>query len=107
MIPPRLHRSGWRAGIAGTGAWGMFDLWCASEFPRDDNENSLIKPALVDVFNQRGNGLIICRGPESQCIEDVVIDGMVVPVLNAATQRAVQAGCQNFDTRFDQSTRHQ
>ena len=40
-------------------------------------------------------------------IENVVVDGVVVPVLDAAAKWPTQTGCEDIHARFDETTCHQ
>ena len=107
VIAAGLHGAGRGAGVAGPGAGGVTDLGRAAEFAGHHDQHALVKSACVDVFDQRRDRLIVGWRPEFHGVEDMVIDGVVVPVLHPATQGAAQAGRQHIDAGFHQPPRQQ
>ena len=78
----------------------IIDFWCASEFTGHDNQHTFIQTTLVDVLNQRTDRLIVNRGAELQCVEDVMIHRVVVPVVHAATKRTGEVAGDDVDPGF-------
>src|SRR5262249_39547943 len=56
------------------------------------------------ILEQGGNRSVKELTTEAHRLKDVVIDGMIVPVADAAAQRAVQGGRHNIDAGFHQPT---
>ena len=98
MVSSRLLGPGGGTGIPRTGAGGMLDFGRSTEFPGDDYEDPLVEPTFVDILDQGGDGLIVSIGTEAHRIEDVVIDGVIVPVADTATEGTIQAGGEDFDS---------
>ena len=67
----------------------------------------MVESSLVDVFDQSRDGLVVDLGSESQSVEDVMVDRMIVPVPHPSAQRSTQAGGKNFDPSFDQPSCHE
>ena len=107
MIAARLLRPRRSTGVAAAGTGLVADLRRPAEFASDDDEHSLIETALIDVLDQSGHGLVIRDRAKLHRLENVVVDRVVVPVLNAATQRTSQTARQNLDARLHQSPREQ
>jgi len=107
MISSGLLGSSRSAGIPGTGAGGMFDFRRSTEFTGDDYEDPLVETTFVDILDQGGDGLIVCIGTEAHGIEDVVIDGVIIPVADTATEGPIQAGGEDFDSGLYQTTGEQ
>src|SRR5436190_12646647 len=67
----------------------------------------VIETALVEVFNQGADRLIEQRRPMLHRVEEMMIDGMVVPALRASAHGAVERDRDQFNSRFDQPPREQ
>src|SRR5690606_8429293 len=107
VIATRLHCACRCTGIACPGAAVIIDLRSPSEFTRDTDENSLIEPACVKVFDQGCAGLIVSICTETHGVEDLVVDRVILPVLNATAKRPAQLACDNLNARFHQTTGEQ
>src|SRR5262245_38910258 len=88
MVSAGLQTASRGAGIAGTGAGLIVDFRRASKFTRDDDQHTVVQAPLVDILDQGRDGLIEGSSAESQGIENMNIDGVVVPVLDSAAERA-------------------
>lgn len=104
VVTARLFGSGWCAGVSGTGAWLITDLWSASEFAGHNYQHSFVEASVIDIFDQCRNGLVVGLRSESHGVKDVMIDGVVVPVVDSATKRAAQAGRQYFNAGLNETT---
>ena len=107
MIAPGLDGSRRCTGNAWAAARDMRDARRAAELTCHNHQHAFVETALVDVFNQCRNGLIDKRSSVRQRVENVMVDGMVVPVGNAATERPVEFGGDDFHAGFDQPSREQ
>ena len=81
----------------------MLNLGSPPELTRDDDQHTLVEAAFVDVLDQSSHRLVVRSCAEPQGFEHIVIDGMIVPVLHAATEWTTEAGRHDFDTGFDES----
>ena len=102
MIAPGLDSSRRCTGNALAAAGDMRDARRAAELTCHNHQHSFVETALVDVFNQCRNGLIDKRSSVRQRVEHVMVDRMVVPVGDAATERPVEFGGDDFHACFDQ-----
>ena len=104
MIAPGLRRTGRRTRVACTGAGCITDLGGAAKFTRDYHEHTVIESTRINIFNERGNCLVVDGAAEFHGIENMLIHGVVVPVLHTAAKRAAQAGGYHIDSRFNKAT---
>ena len=100
VVSPWLLGSGGELARAFAGAGTVVDFGRAAKLSGDDHQDSLVQSALVDVFNQRRDGLVIGRCAESQGIEDVMIHGVVIPGFVSAALWPAQANGENFHAGF-------
>ena len=75
--------------------------------PGDDDQHPLVQPAGVNIFDEGRHRLIVSRQAKLVGVEDVLIDGMIVPVLHSTAQRAVELGSDDLDPGFHQPAGHQ
>src|ERR1035438_8829161 len=68
---------------------------------------TLRSAARVEVFDQRRHRLIEDWEAVPQRLEDVLIDGMVVPVRHPTTQWAIESGRDDLHACFYQTAGHQ
>ena len=47
--------------------------------------NGLIRDSEVDILDERGDGLVVVRHPETQSFKLVLVHGVIVPVVHPAT----------------------
>ena len=107
VIASGLLGAGGRAGVADACAGLVIDLRRAAEFAGDHHENTLGAAALANILDERAHGLIVGFGAKSHRVEYVMVNGMVVPIIYAAAQRAVELIGDNLHARFDQPPRKQ
>src|SRR5690606_28762548 len=80
VVATWLHRTGRRAGITLAGAGSVIHLRRTPELARYNDEHALVEASFIDVFDQRGNGLVVRVGAETHRIEHVVVHRVIVPV---------------------------
>ncbi len=103
MVTPGLFGASRGTRVSDSRARLIIDLWCPSKLAGDDDQHAFVKTTLVDIFNQSGDRLVVHLSSKSQGIKDVMVHGVVVPVVDATAQRTTKTGGQDFHTRFDQS----
>jgi hypothetical protein len=106
--PREQERGGARPVIA---AWlpdsrrGVFivaDLGRAAELARNHDEDAPIEAAGVDILDERGDSAIEVLAADFHRIKDMVIDGMIIPVADAAAEWTVERGGDEIDSGFDE-----
>ena len=107
MVAARLNGAGRRARPPCTRAGKIRNSRRAAEFTGDNHHHALVEPALVQILDQSANRLVVIGGPQLHRLEDVVIDGMVVPVAHASAQFSRESCGDELDARFDQPAGHQ
>src|SRR5260221_11966236 len=107
MISTGLNSSRWTAGHAGPRAGRVRDLRRAAEITSHDNEHVLVESTLINVFDQGAHRRIEIRAAVFHPVENVMIDGMIVPALSATARRPFQGHGDKFDSRFHQPPSHQ
>ncbi len=89
VIPAGLCRPGRRARAAAA-ARHVGDAGRAPEFARDDDQDPFLESSVVDILDQGGDRLVEIRGAEFEGVEDVVIDGIIIPIRDPAAERAIE-----------------
>ena len=56
----------------------------------------------MDIFDQSRYRLVIDIGAKSESIKDMMIHGMVIPVVDTTTEGPSKARCHDINTRFDE-----
>src|SRR5947207_11451880 len=107
VVAPRLDGSRRSAGHAAAAAGHSLDARCASKFTRDDHQHPFVQTASVNVFDQSRDRLVKIGRAEFERVENVVIDGVIVPICDPAAQWTVKSRGDDFHTGFDQSASHQ
>src|SRR5439155_22063844 len=107
VVAPRLDGSRSSAGHAAAAAGHSLDPRCASKFTRNDHQHPFVQTASVNVFDQSRDRLVKIRRAEFERVENVVIDGVIVPICDSAAQWTVKSRGDDFHTGFDQSAGHQ
>ena len=107
MVAAGLDRSCRATGISGAGARAVADLRGSPELPGHHDEHAIGETAVVDILDEGRDGIVIRRGPEAEGLEDVVIDGVVVPDAGPAAQRPAQFGGDDVDPRLHQPPGHE
>ena len=79
------------AGHPAAGAGRVGDARRPAEVAADDQQHPLVQAALVQILDQGRDRLVEEGSAVLHGVEDVVIDGVVVPVLHPSAQRAVAA----------------
>ena len=87
MIAAWLNRSRRGAGVACPRAGLIVDLGRPSKLAGHDHQHSFVQSSFVNVLDQCGNRLIVRCCTKSHRVKDMMIDCVVVPVADAATQR--------------------
>ena len=82
---------------------GVADLRRPAELAGDHDQHPAVEAAGVDVLDQGADGLVEVAAARLHGVEDVVVDGVVVPVADPAAERAVQAGRHQVHAGLDQS----
>jgi hypothetical protein len=85
----------------------IVDLGRAAELAGHHDQHPAIEAAGVDVFDQGADRLVEVPAPRLHGVEDVVVDGVVVPVADAPAERAVEAGRHRVHAGLDQPARQQ
>ncbi len=101
VIASGLLGAGGRAGVADAGAGLVIDLRRAAEFAGDHHEHALSEAALINILDERADGLVVGVGAKSHRVEYVMVDGVIVPIIYASAQRAVELIGDNLHARFD------
>jgi hypothetical protein len=107
VVATGLHRARGSAGDPFAAAGDVRDAGGAAEFAGDDDEDALVEASGVDVFNEGGDRLVDRGHAELQGFEDVLVDGVVVPVLHASAERAVEFGGDDFNPGLDEPAGHE
>src|SRR5262249_51930856 len=84
VVATGLDGSGRTAGDAAAAAGYVRDARRPPEFAGDDDQDSAIETAIINVFNECCDRLVEDRRAEFYRLETVMIDGMIVPVRDAA-----------------------
>jgi len=87
VIAAGLLRARRRARVARARARGVLDLRRAAELPGDHDEHAIGESAFVHVLDERRDGHVVGIGPEAQRVEDVMVHRVIVPVVDATTER--------------------
>lgn len=90
VIAAGLHRTGRAAGDAAAGTRRVVDLRSAAEVAADDDQRAAVEAPFVNLFDQHGDGLVHERRAVLQRVEDVLVDGVIVPVVGSATEFTCQ-----------------
>ena len=107
MIAARLLRARRGTRVACSGAGRIADFRSPTKLAGHNYQYPLVQAALVDVFDQRRDRLVISFRSEPHCIKHMMVHGVVVPVVDATTECTAETGRQYFNTGFDQAPRHQ
>ena len=87
----------------GLGTDGGVDFRCASELTGDNQEGAFVESALVEVFDERRDGLVVGGDAPAGVVEDVAVDRVAVPVVGAVFGNAF-GGVGLFPDHRDEST---
>ena len=107
VVAARLFCAGRGAGGPLPCARRILDPWRAAKLTGDDDEDTLIEAPVVDVLDERRHRLVVGIGPVAEGVEDMVVDGMVVPVADPATQRSGELRGDDVDPRLDEPAAHE
>lgn len=98
VIAAWLDHAGGGTGNPATAAGDLGDFWRAAELACHHYKDAFIEAALVDIVDEGADGLIEKRRSVFESVENMVIDGVIVPVGDAAAKGAVESGCDNLHT---------
>ena len=96
VVTAWLQNARGRTRVACTSAPLKTDLRCSHELAGDDDEDTLVEPAGVNVLDQSGNGAVIVRHAETQGFELMLVHGMVIPVADPAAKRSAETAGDDF-----------
>src|SRR5207244_5416566 len=86
VIAARLDGSRRPAGHPAAAAGHFLDARRAPELASDDYQHSFVQAAGVNVLDQSGNRLVEIGHAETKRVENVVVNGVVIPISHPATQ---------------------